>query len=699
MRPEQISAGLLELERNVDRLSRGGFCADVIPLFRDAFRLLTPPDQVSTTQCAEESRRIPTKDGSVMLWSSDLTPYMAGPQDALDDPKVEMVAVLGPARSGKSVGALNHLHKRLRFGPLTDVLWYLPGAEDVDHFVDTEVQTYFELHPDIAAKIGKRATDNKRKFKRIAGRSLTFAAANPRTVRARQAPFIVADEVDAFHSKLRTNMIQQIRIRGRAFGKQRKAYVCSHPDMGVKGGIYPVWREGTRGLWYQPCPHCDDWSSPCPPAEKRMTLHYAKRENLPEEEMLAEVGRTAALKCPHCGSLISEDERKGMVARGKWVFHGQVIDEQGNVAGEPIANATASFWIHGTMSPFISLGELAVEYESALLFFRKTADETRLKEVTVKSLGEVYEGADEESQPIEAQALRKRLRDPSFEIGELPEWTLFLTAAVDVGGSKFDAAVFAHGLDGERALVDRFIEANVRPGERAEDWNWIVPRLLRKVYPFADDASQGMMIGSVAIDTGGVPGVTWNARTFARKAMLLGHSGQNGYRVRLVKGGTSKTAEIIRPREVSKDDKGRAIEPSLTEYDLNVHRLKLAQARQIRTTTPGPGFWHIAYDAPYSVYEELCAEVLVDDDWERRGANETWDLGIYAEIARQLLGPERIQDWSKAKAPWARRIRLNEGHPGTESRDGSAQATNRVSEAARRRAQLNMGANSIGDIR
>lgn len=694
MTPDQITVALHDLEVDQGGIQRSEFCAEIFSLLRSSFRLLTPPEDISTTQCAEESRYLPGPKGGVRLWSRELTPYIVGIQDALDDLRYTTVAVVGPARSGKSVAGFNHLHKRLMYGPLTDVLWYLPGPEDVDQFVDTEVQTYFDLHPDIFAKIGKRSTDNKRKFKRIAGRSISFNAANPRTVRGRQAPYIVADEPDAYHVRLRSNFKQQLDFRGRSYGRQRKAYICSHADMGWKGGIAPVWKEGTRGVWYWPCPDCSGWSSPCPMAESRTTIWYKRLEGVSEDEYLAAVKESAALQCPHCGSLIGSDKIKSMNGLGVWVFDGQVISKDGEISGQPIESDTASFWIHGTMSPFVTVAELAVEYESALLFFQKTGDDSRLKEVTVKSIGEVYEGADEDAKPVQAEALRKSKSGSGFSVGELPPWSLYLTAAIDPGGSKFDAAVFAHGFDGERALVDRFtktqhLDLPLRPGERAGDWSWIATELLTKVYPFADNPSFGLPVASIAIDTGGVPGVTWNARNFARQCLLRHVSGVNGFRIRLLKGSASKTAEIIRPREINRDDRGRPMDPPVTEYDINVHKMKIAQSRQLRTTVPGPGYWWIAEGFPLSVFEELCAEVLVGNEWERRGPNETWDLGIYAEFCRKMLGPERVTDWASAAPPWARRVKIKAD---ASLAGGTDNPGPRKRTPAQRRAELNSGA-------
>ena len=174
-----------ELEADFELLADGGFYADFHEIALEAIALLTPPERISITDCAAQHRLIPNAEGGARLWSPTLTPYINGIQEAMDDPLVKVIAVPKPARTGGTVAAENWLFKRLKFGPAVDVLWYLPGAL-VDTYVDTTVTPFFDLHADIAAKLGPRPTDRKRKFKRVAGKVIEYLAANAANVRRKQ---------------------------------------------------------------------------------------------------------------------------------------------------------------------------------------------------------------------------------------------------------------------------------------------------------------------------------------------------------------------------------------------------------------------------------------------------------------------------------------------------------------------------------
>lgn len=108
---------------DLDRLSGNGFCADLVAMAIGAAELLTPPEKISTTDCAARFRYIPDPEGAgASLWDRTLTPYINPIQDAGDDPETNLIIVPKPGRVGGTIAAENMLFKRLLFGPRTDTL-------------------------------------------------------------------------------------------------------------------------------------------------------------------------------------------------------------------------------------------------------------------------------------------------------------------------------------------------------------------------------------------------------------------------------------------------------------------------------------------------------------------------------------------------------------------------------------------------
>lgn len=696
-----MQSTLHELEQELHRLGAGHGFADLRKAALFAVQLLTPPEQISTTDCAASYRLLRNAEAGERLWSAKLTPYINRIQDAMDDPAVKMVAVPGPARSGKTTAFENHLFKRLKFGPLTDTIFYAPPAV-LEEYLDITVAPLFDLHPDIKAKIGKGKSDDKRAMKKIAGKFYNWLPAQPGKIASKQAPLIGADEIDLMPKKLRSNIVQQIRIRQRAYGTLGKGFVASHPDLGWKDGIAAIWLKSNKGMWWWPCPDCHGWSSPMPRAAHVSRLHLSMPKHLTGQALLDHVKAEAGITCPHCGSVIDNSHKEAMNAVGQWVFDGQTIDvSTGKVSGEPLNTDVWGFWIHGTMSPFVSWGELAAEYVSEVREYERTLIRQPLKEIIAKSLGEVDEGA---STAQDLAKLQKRAAeagaatDQEVLMGFVPNWARFLTAAVDVGGAKFDVLVLAWGADGESRPVDRFTLVaddqgrKLSPGQRLADWNVIRAKVMERRYPIANQPGWVMPIASTGIDAAGVPGVTHMARAFAARMKAPGGPcyGTNSYRLRLFQGSSRATAPEIGPgREINKDDKGRPLPIAVTEYTLGVHKLKELTVERLAVEAPGPGFVHLPLDMSVDHIRELTTETLVDGKWQRLGGdqtpNETFDLMGYNEAVRLLLQPDRPGiNWQKPPV-WARPICL-------EQQPGEAPPAKAKLPGWKRLAQMNAGA-------
>lgn len=658
-------------------------------------------------ECAGSYRYLPDPEGDgKRLYDPGFTPYMRGPQDSLDDPRYRFTIVPGPGRTGKSLGGENHLFKRLRNGPLTDSIIFLPGKTDIDSYADKEFADFFseKLHPEIFAKLGPSSTDRKRMFKRVDGRAIQLLPANDSTVRQKQAPFIWATEIDGYRAKLRAAMKDLIHVRMRAYGNMAKAYIESHCDAGWNGGIASMWQDSTRGLWYWPCMRCGGWSSPHPLAARgfHMPLIYDRQDDLGQDEMLDLVAQSAGLRCPHCGKVNLEADKRPMLDAGEWIFAGQVIDRDGKVMGDPRESESAGFWIHGAMSPMVSHAELARGYVAALVHFERTRQPERLKEWTVKSLGPVYEGTGAGA-AINPQLLRERAQEVAraegFRAGLIMDEILFVTSAVDVGGSKFDVMIIGWDIEGRWWVIERFTirqrmvggrMVDIRPAERIEDWDVLREQVLERVLPLQRDPDQRMPVAAMAIDTGDGH-VTWKAREFARRMsrrQFWGAASAPWHKVRLIKGATKKTApELpVRPREVSKDEHGHAVKPTVLEYDLGVHLLKTQAVERLAVTEDGPGYGRFAEDLPASTFEEFVGEVLVDDDWERRGPNESLDLFGYNEAVRLMLKPDRAEiQWhiAERRPVWARPVPIDATPKTPAATDAAGDATVPTKPASR----------------
>lgn len=660
------------LEVVFETLSRDGYCADARELARGQLGLLLPPERVSTVECAAEHRYLRNPEGGgKRRYIVARTPHMRGPQDSLDRSDKRGVVVVGPERCGKSVGGENHLFKRLRNGPLTETIIYLQADTDVDSYADKEFRDFFdaELHPEIAARIGSKPSDNKREFKRVAGKPVQLLPANDNNLRQKEAPFIIATEIDGWRKSVRSKAVQEIRGRQKSFGNQAKFYIESHADLGMDGPIVTAWKDSTRGVPYWPCAECGDWSSPHPqiaPKGMVMDLVYIRDDGLGDRERLAKVESTARLACPHCGSLLDDAQRDEMADRQVWVFEGQTIARDGTISGEPIEHDVDGFWIHGTMSKIVKLGAIAREYVAALVYFERTRNSIPLRRAIVKTKGEAYEGT---GAALTEQSLADAAEE-GFERGTVPDGPLFITAAVDIGHSKFDVGFWGWDLEGRSWLIDRVtlkqvagddgVLRDIRPGERLSDWSIVRSQVVERRFPLVRDPEMLMPVAVVCIDVGDGH-VTAKGRQFAQSCADLEWVGKKSRfpRVKLIRGSKTKGApEIpIKPTPVDKDELGKQPDPPVLEWQLGVYELKTVVLATIAVDDGGPGQCYYASGLPQSTFAEYLGEKLIDNEFVRNGPNETLDLHAYARAGRLILRPDRPSiNWA-APPIWARPVK------------------------------------------
>lgn len=643
-----------------------------------------PAEYISTTECAIKHRVLPGPAGGKVRWNPDLTPYMVGIQDTSDIPMVRVVAVKGPARSGKTVGLENRALKHWIYGPSVNVLWYMQSNADIDDFMEERGEWMLENHEQVAAKIKWNDRRNSRSRKRIGGKLARWLPATKGTTRGKAAPLIGADEIDGYPKAVRRSIVTRLINRQREFGTAALAYICSHPDEGPAEGIDAVLRDSLEHFWWWQCQACGFYSSPSPDMKHRMNWNVAdllKRYiDMERGDLLNRIEAEAELICPHCDNRVKDDpkgylgsERDKMNRAGVWLQPHQHIDDENLIQGEAHLQEYMGFTIHGFMSPFVTIGGLAREWVAAKLEADRTGLDTGLKEVVVKSLGETYLGNETEKQIDDWQTVKRRLRDTSYLRGTVPSGVRFLTAFVDIQGDRFEVRVIGWDEHRESWLIDWYAIkqpppdpktgqpafTNIDPAHRLADWDVLENGVLNQTYPLALDPRLHLPIARICVDTGGEDETTINARKWAAKVVGRPIDPIPLYRILLTKGSNSKqTVTYGKPRKVEYDDEGKPLAAAVWERTVNVHEIKNLIAMRMKKEEPGPGRMHLPAVVKDYVVRELCAEQLVNGAWtpiQRR--NETWDGWVACEVGRETLDPPRPAgqqiDWERPPV-WAK---------------------------------------------
>ncbi len=631
--------------------------------------------------------------GEPFPYDPTLTPYSAGINDACDHPDVRVILVKGNTRSSKTVSAENMVLRDWTYGPLKNVLWFMQDEDSLNDYIDERGEEMLRIHPEVDEKIDWTDRRNSRKRKMI-GKSLTlYRPATQRALRAKAAPTIVADEIDAYQKKVRDAIMTLVTSRQEEFGTASKAYLCSHPDAGPDGGIDLLLKDSLLHLWFVRCPHCGHASSPAAEVEDqakpRINWNIAQLMSLAEERervtFLDLVAERIALVCPNdaCNATFNPDERLSLMAGGRWLQPHQEWKPDGTVTGIARVAPTMGFVIHAFMAPFVKLPETSRDWAAAKLTLDATGADTHFREVVVKKLGETPRSTKPEEQMENWKVVQARIQG-NYPLRMVPPGVMFLTAFVDVQGDRFEVRVIGWDLGKQSWLIDAYpikqwpsfgkhtAFDTIDPSNRLSDWDVIEEAVLAASYPLQSNPQRveaGMPemflpIARTAVNSAGAPGVTNNARMWLGNMLSRGSRklapGESNrliqpWQVTLFQGSASKSGELYgKPKQIVFDDRGRALATPIMERYPNVHDIKRLIAARMKIEVPGPGRMHMPATIAPRYFQELTAERFTNGEWiPISQRNETWDGWVACELARAALQPDRPDLWSGEMPEWA----------------------------------------------
>jgi len=654
-----------------------------IALHARAARWILPPPRLTVSEYADAHRVLENEgEGMVHHWSSARIPYIVKPMDCSASENYLTVVLAGAAQTAKTMVAENLLLRSVGSDP-ADFLWYMQTDPGLEAYVKKRINPMIEMHPEeMKANLGPRPIDDSIHFKRFRNMNVEFLSATMSNLINKNAPRIVADEIDAYPLSLGDVKVL-LDVRRQAFKEDSMLLAISHPDR-ARGydpetdwtdGIMALYADSDRRVWYWPCPQCGCWSSPVPTAARVMALTYKTDGHLDDVE------RSARLVCPVNGCVIEDHHREAMntaafnSAHGGWIGRGQEISEKGKVTGELEKRKTAGFWIVGVMSPFImgGIGGLArarVKAERELEGGAENAEET-LRQVMVKSWGVPYIPPRNVGS-LDANVIADRA-EPDIHLGRVPLGVRFLTAWLDVQQAYFEVLVRGWGVKGESWVVDWFRLSGeggrmFSPATSGDDWDELVERVVLRTYPLNDNTGRRMPIRGVGYDSGGAPGVTLQAgaawsRWKARKLLhLLGKSeGRDVFSVMPTKGASGFNAPRLTVTYPDTQRRGKLAGGTVPQLSFNPNLFKDDLAGQLSRAEPGPWYIHFPTGLLSKKKPHLWFEQLVAEERNRAGRwakphnatrNEALDLMVGTDAIARLHGLTRIADWDRPP-PWA----------------------------------------------
>ncbi|EFU0690430.1 phage terminase large subunit family protein [Escherichia coli] len=639
----------------------------------DSGYILRAPRRMLVADAVAQYMRVPMGAGNSVPWDPLVAPYVIEPMNCLASREYDAVIFVGPARTGKTIGLIDGWVIYNVICDPADMLIIQMTEEKAREHSKKRLARTFRVSPEVVSRLSPNKNDNNvydRTF--LAGNYLKIGWPSVNIMSSSDYKCVALTDYDRFPEDIdgEGDAFSLASKRTTTFMSSGMTLVESSPGRDVKDvkwrrtspheappttGILSLYNRGDRRRWYWPCPHCGEYFQPCGDV-------VAGFRDIADPVLASEA---AYIQCPSCSGRIMPEQKRELNGRGVWLRDGESINADGSRYGDPRRSRIASFWMEGPAAAYQTLSQLVYKLLTAEQEYETTGSEETLKTVINTDWGLPYLPRASMEQR-KSELLEQRAEPvPSRSV---PDGVNFLVATVDVQAGRhrrFVVQVTGYGSRGERWIIDRYnITQSLRgdsdgesqridPASYPEDWDVLLTDVFHKSWPLASDPSQQMRLMAMAVDSGGEDGVTDNAYKFWRRCRRDGL----GKRIYLFKGDSIRRAKLI--TRTFPDNTGRTGRRAQAAGDvplwlLQTDALKDRVNNALWRDSPGPGYVHFPDWLGSWFYDELTYEERsIDGKWSKpgRGANEAFDLMVYAEALVILHGYEKIR-WPDAPE-WA----------------------------------------------
>ncbi len=596
---------------------------------RRLWRHWAPPKRQTTREWADENLYLSPDSGSPSpgKYHSEVTPWIWGIQDALDDPRVHKLVAVKSSQAAWTIGVImTYIGKRIDLDPCPMVVMF-PTADSAREFNQEKFVPTVSVTPRLRARVDLRSRKdgNRAQFKKFAGGFLKFVGSNsPRSVKSSSAPVLVVEEPDDASQNVKGQGDSIRLLEDRAKTHPRfKILIGGTPTLKDFSNIEYQEKNSDQRRLFVPCHHCGqehvlEWAN-VKWAEDPAQRHEIYGHALPE---------TAFYACPHCGGIWNDYEKN------QNVLTACLRDDHGWRATAPF-NGVAGFamlsemYANWTNSSF---AKLVIRY---LMAKRKAddGDDSELIAFYNSTLGLPYEYG---GKTLNVEDLRKQCTlDQTYAEGTVAMGGLVITAFVDVQHDRFHILMRAWGRGEESWLVRRdqvYGHINDRANPVWQEMEQIV------FGPCRHARGRDLFASAVEIDSG--DGNTSDAvydwvRAMKRKYRRVHIAATKGDSYR------NLDKEIFSLPKQSVDHKTttKAWKYGLRPYIIGTNKAKdlllggEQQRGRIHLTGNGPGRFHVGPWVSEDYWDQLTAEVKAPSRrlrgkmiWQKRAGRENEDL-------------------------------------------------------------------------
>jgi phage terminase large subunit GpA-like protein len=381
--------------------------------------------------------------------SYDLTPYSRDIIECFSPYHyANEIVLMGAAQGGKTRSIIEPAIAYYISEHPCDI-GYLTGHSDLSDESMEKLDTAIDnsgLRPLIRAttlrKKNARTGDTAKKKEFPFGSLVSGSATNHKLLRQRSWRVIIADDIEAAKgsSKESGSTVSLIRARAKSFGKSKKIFWCSTPEIKATSIIEPLFESGDQRLWHWPCPHCGEmivlkWEIDVDGGKAGM---FWKTDPVNGKLIPESVGYI----CQSCGGFFDESVKYELNLAGQWIATAEAQNQ-----------TTVSFHLPGFYAPpgMNNWEDMVREFIEANPP-GQPANEEKMKTLVNLSWGETFVPSGESPK---ATSIMKNKQ--AYEIGTVPE-----ALSLQHGNGRIVLVTCGIDMNGTVAGVNNMLEHDAR---------------------------------------------------------------------------------------------------------------------------------------------------------------------------------------------------------------------------------------------
>jgi len=455
-------------------------------LLRVQAAVLPPPPTLTISEWADRERILGSEETSEPgRWRTDRIPYLKEIMDAVSDPEVRTVVVMGSARIGKTEFENNVIGFHICQDPSPMLLVY-PSEQKAQDYSKEKLSPMLKNTPALRGKVAdakSRDSQNTLNHKVFQGGFLAMVGSNtPNGLDSRTVRLVLFDELDKCAKAARHlgDPIALAKNRTITYPGRWKHILVSTPSEEGDSPISSEYAKTDMQRLYLPCPHCGEYQ-----VLKMSQIKWA--DGHPEDALYV---------CEHCGCAITDAEKTGMLAAREWRA------ENGPHRG------SVGFWLWAAYSPWVTWSQIAETFVE-----RRNDGPESLKTFVNEWLGETWNP--NQGRDGKVEGLLKRARESRYSSGQVPDEVGLLFGSADTQDDRLEFLVRGVGAGRKQWTVQHVvIEGNLAT---KEPWDRLEALILSH---WVRQDGQLMRIKKFCLDIGGHFGE--EGKKFCRRPALRG---------------------------------------------------------------------------------------------------------------------------------------------------------------------------------